>query len=317
METVFEGIPYSEAKRMLRVANDRTMDNFIKRINISVIPKKKDPLTEILLNRGELSKALLVEELPEKFLVISEVAQILGISEWQVKQYCRKNVIPYRHLKFRRGSKLLFIAEEIEALQTTEIFLEKPLDYQAVIWRLERYKIVAEAMLNNLRSQNFINPRPYNILHGILIQGSSCEELGKLYDLSKDQVERTFLCTANNLVRHIERFFAQAGDLTRKNNILAAENSELRTKLKNAEDALAGKMIPLTEIPAEDFRLLIADTELSEKVKIRCRAHNVYSLGELEGCSIRELNKWDNFGAKSLNEITSYLKARGRSLKNC
>ena len=314
---IFEGIPYSEAKRMLRVANARTMDNFIKRVNISVIPKKKDPLTEILLDRGELSRALLVAELPERFLVVSEVAEIMGISEWQVTQYCRKNLIPYRHLEFRRGSKLLFLPSEIEALQTTDVFLENPIDYHAVVWRLERYKIVVEAMLNNLRNQKFISSKSYGILSGVLIKGLSYEELGELYDLSKEQVAGTFLCTANNLVRHIERFFAQAGDLTRKNNILAAENSELRTKLKNAEDALAGKMIPLTEIPAEDFRLLIADTELSEKVKIRCRAHNVYSLGELEGCSIRELNKWDNFGAKSLNEITSYLKARGRSLKNC
>lgn len=308
---------FNLAKKILRISKDTTLLKFVEVAKLDIFPTGEKHLSSAYLSKSSLQQALKLKNLPEKFLLTSEVARIFGISESQVVALCHQNDLPYYKINWRRGGKILFIEEEVRAQKIINLSLVRPLDHYAVAWYFEKCQEFITAALESAEGKNLFSERSYQILAGLLLRRNSVDELAQRYGLTPATILSIFDKNFTRLKVMIAESEERLGAARMEIFSLRKKNNELQNHIdKNAWLADIVPKAKAENIPLNLFTIDICERDLSFRTS-RCLAtKGISNLGELISLSANDLLRIRNFGHKSLDEIIVFLKAKGLTLKN-
>lgn len=310
-------IDFNLAKKILRISKDTTLLKFIGIAKMDILPVGEKHLSSAYLSKRSLQQALGVKDLPEKFLLTSEVAEIFGCSEAQIVALCHQNNLPHYKLNWQQGSKILFIEKEIKAQKIINLSLTRPLDYYAVAWYFEKCQEFIASALEGAGGKNLFSERSYQILSDLLLRRSSVDDLSQRYNLSPATIiaifDKSFAKFKAMISESEERLAAARMDIFS----LRKKTNELQNYIDKNHWLV--DMVPKAEaenIPLNLFTIDICEEDFSFRT-FRCLStRGVGNLGELVSLSAADLLRIRNFGKKSLAEVIAFLKTKDLTLKN-
>ena len=299
-------IPFDKAKELLRIEDNRTLNSFISQAKISITSNQSgDPLA-MVLEKSALGQALRIKQLPEKFLIVEEVAELLHIAPSQVISLCSSNLLPHYKLNPNRGSRKLFVEEEVLASQTAKIILEQSLEAWAINWRLIKYQELIEKLLLLAERGDFFSAKSHDIVSSLLFQKISPRDLGKKYNMTSEGIRYIFETKLSGLIDGIGNLTDKLKEIKVENGKLRKENWELKAKLKAAAEVQS-----VASAPSELFGINV--TELDFPVRaLHCFANaGIENLGQLVGYTKSQLLLMSTFGKKTLTEVNETLAEKG------
>lgn len=216
----------SEAAIMLRVSL-QTITNLVRDGKISVVSENTDPITEVLLSREDFQKQLKSRELPEKFLLAPEVAKLLNLRKTRIEMMCRENLIPCYRLNDTRGSRFLFIEDEI-LNSKIEVNLEPAADFYATRWRIETLNKLVDDLLWQAKHYGILSTMSFDIVRRLMTRKETLQKIADDYKLTKERIRQIFAGKFNGLIDGISHLYRDLQIEKEKNALLLQENVYLR-----------------------------------------------------------------------------------------
>lgn len=304
-----------QLKRLLRIENDKTVKSFVKSLNVFVAPSAKDEILGTVLSKENISKFLGCRDLPEQFLIAREVAKLLSVSPATVISLCRGNFLPHYKFNCNRGSKVLFIREEILAKEVYDLKLDHSLDYYGLLWRSQRFQKIIDGLLLSAKERGKVfSGVSFDIVRSLVMQVKTVEQLSEQYEISPKEIRRIFERKIKAFDEEVADIYQQLQELQIKNKKLFQENSFLAYQSKKMHDNNQFSFGQKDE-SFDLFSVGIADLDFSARIKNCLLSRGINNLEELIKYNSGELMKIRSFGALSLVEVQTELKKR--NLKLC
>jgi len=311
MDAKVHHISFIRAKELLRV-NDSTLNNLIKKGLVPIVSSNKDSLGQLLIDEEGFCRTLEVKKLPEKFLTVSEVAKILGITKARVTKLCQENFLPHYRLKNSAGSRLLFIEEEIVQKGKLKIYLESPHDYHSMNWRISKMKDLVASIILEASKDGLLSKMEEEIIAGMLLQTSTLVGLANKYHLTRERMRQIFLEKTEKLVNIFHENNKLVEKLSDRNAELKRENSLLKARLESD----SGKVELINKQLAPVYRVTIKDLDLSERSTNCLTNTGIDTLGKLLEFTVNDLLLIRNLGRISQVEILQAVHERGLKFRN-
>ncbi|MCX6795846.1 MAG: helix-turn-helix domain-containing protein [Candidatus Falkowbacteria bacterium] len=309
----FDTISAEKAMEIFRMKSPKTLNAFARSMKLIRFSRDSDPLCRTVWETESVKKALGVQDLPEKFLVISEVAEILKVDERQIASLCRRGLLPYYKFNYNRGSHLLFIREEITSKLIIRLFLERPLDYYSTEWRYGKYEDLARNILDQARKKNVFSEKSYDIVTSLLFKTNTVENLSRKYQVSVKTIIRAFDAKFSTLATQIGSLHETNLNIKQENDRLSQENITLKEQLLNAKKCEYAKCKNLFSEGILDWRIEV--TELPQGAKNCLDSAGIETIGQLISKTEHDLLKISSLGFRKLKQIEEYLLSNDLKLK--
>ena len=312
-------ITIADLATMLRVS-ERTINALIERVNL--------PIDQDRIQIQAVKNLLKLDVLPEKFLLIQEVQDLLGLNKNQViRLYNKGELKSYEPIK-AKGRALLFLESDIQA------YLNKQMDKKKKEAEKKKAEILQERRLKKeeeMRQEGFIRfirslffiPTRYltnrecNILKMFLLEACSFQQISETFDLPekriKDNLEKALIKLNHRSNTNFNNLLKELDDLRKQNNRLKEENRKLQQRIETFEYELQ-KENPQFKIDPKSkkiivlplFKYLIEDA--SVRLSFCLKAAEITTTAQVLSYKKSDYLKFRKFGRKTLEELETLLK---------
>lgn len=306
-------ISLEDAQRMLGFKTVRSVKSFIGKCNIKIINSSGDLLLS-LINIDDFCSAININNLPEKFLQISDVSKMLNIPSSQVSSLSRENFIPHYRLMHERGSRLLFVKEEIEDFMKAlpEISILRSSNYHSFLWRYQQYEKIIQRWLLATKD----NSESFHIFWDLIFGNENIESLAKKRGLTVERVKQKFNRKLRQMYFNPFDYLEKAAAVKKENVRLNIENTILKAKLEKANILLQEDTYDFDIENRVDKAVFlnqkIDSFNFSARIINRLKVYQIDTLKDLFfEISPSDFLKIRNFGKRSLKEINEFFKSKG------
>jgi len=241
---------------------------------------------------------------------VQEVSELYNIPQTSVVQLADFNFISAFKLTSSKGSKILFLKEDIE--KEREILL-----HYSRMKDIKRLARLGATILDFFHHARLIPERDSEFFRLYYLEEYTYEEIGIQYDVSKERVRQI-------VDRAVKRIFWKLSYFIRSTEQFRLYKIRYEASLEKA--LLYDSIMQLVKPPEEkekvhepppDFnQMKLVDFDLSVRALNSLHIAGIKTVGQLIACTKMDLLKHRNFGIKSLNEIEELLHRLGLSFRN-
>lgn len=308
-----ENVTLEEARKILGFKTIRSVKSFVRGCRIKITSMGDDPLLD-LIKTDDFCRAIRINSLPERFLQIKEVAKMLNISSGQIMSLAQEDIIPYYRFSRKKGSRLLFVKEEIEDFINIfpEISIIKNRNYHSFIWRHQQYETIIQRWLLAIKDQS----DSFHIFWDLLFGNRSIEELAKERGLTVERIKQIFNRKLRGMYFNPLIHLDKVAHIKKENIRLNIEINILKGKLGEV-DVLSREGIEDKVNTASFLAQKIKHSDFSLRTFNIIKRFEMDTLGELFfDISPVDFLKARGCGKKILEEVDNFFKLRGLDWKN-
>jgi predicted DNA-binding protein YlxM (UPF0122 family) len=253
-----------------------------------------------------------VEELISKFrnggvYDVSEVSALYNISESTVTQLADFNFISAVKLTSSKGSKTLFLKEDIEREKELLLHYSRAKD----IKRLAR---LGEKILEFFKYAQHLTEREHEFFRLYYLDEHTYEEIGIQFDLSRERVRQIVMRATRRIFTKLSYFIRSEQEFRLykhqyKESIEKAKLYDLVMQLVKPPEEKA------EEPPIDYSQMKLVDFDLSTRALHTLHYADIETVAQLITWSKADLLKCRNLGLSTLTEIEEFLRQHGLSLR--
>ncbi|HLG33904.1 MAG TPA: DNA-directed RNA polymerase subunit alpha C-terminal domain-containing protein [Bacteroidia bacterium] len=254
-----------------------------------------------------------LQELIEKFRKggsydVEEVSKLYNIPQATVKHLADINFISAFKLTSSKGSKILFLKEDIEKEKEILLHYSRRKD----IRRLAR---LGETLLQYFSYHHLIPERDCLFFRLYYLEEYTYEEIAIEHGLSRERVRQI-------VDKSIRRIFIKLSYFIRMKDQM--EFYKKRYEWASEKALLYDSVMDLVKLPEEKAKIIekqpdistrnLVEFDLSTCALASLHYADIETVGQLVNCTLMDLMKIRNFGKKSLTEVQELLHTLGLSL---
>lgn len=269
-----------------------------------------------------------------RYIKISEAAQMMGVTSQTVRNWCARGLLAHRNIRGSGGSidlkslqkyagqlrSVSKIEESIEAykskLKMREALLKTRLE--ELTGELQERQLLPKYMqalstqiiayLRMIRGQAIKDDEAAVLIS--ILKGKSYEDIARMTGTTRESVR----LVAQRAIRQLYRMPLYA-ELLHEANALRNENNRLNRSLRSVLEKV-GQYEAISEQQAKQLGTLVRELPLSVRVQNCLHAMGIKTVDDLCQLSPYDLINQRNFGRKCLWEVEDALKSIGMRLKS-